>query len=75
MLHNLNHSKISLVLQGRKAGFASKALVYSVRKRRIVNLNLDFHKLRMDFENKEAKRLVVVSVLAQRRKFKQEISV
>jgi len=29
----------------------------------------------MDFENKEAKRLVVVSVLAQRRKLKQEISV
>ena len=30
LLHNLNHSKISLVLPGRKAGFSSKALVYSV---------------------------------------------
>ena len=75
LLHNLNHSKISLVLPGRKAGFTSKALVYGGRYRWIVNLNLDFRKLRVDFETKEAKQRAVVPDLTPSRKSIQEINV
>ena len=74
LLHNLNYSKISLVLQGRKAGFSSKALVYSIWSRGIVNINLEYRKFWAVFENKETKCFVAVSGPAKHRKFNQEIS-